>query len=381
MHILFLPSWYPETDADFSGSFFREQAAAFIELGHRVGVAVVRGFPVYEIGAYRSRPGMTERVEDGIVTLRDDALFPVPKFHALNLAVIERKWRALYRRYVAAHGKPDVLNAHGMFPGGIIASRIAASEGIPFVVTEHRPSSINFLRSPGYAGPAKRAAREARGLVAVARGFAPELNTAYGTTRWQYLPGLLSPQFEHISVRNPAQGPFVFGHVSHLDPGKRVDMLIEAFGDVYGDDPDTRLRIAGGSQHRAALEQIARDRGLENVEFVGAVPREGIVEEFSRSHAFVLPSEAEAFGTVLWEAMACGLPLVSTETWAGRNAVTPETGLLSPIDDRAALAAALTEMRRRFADFDPNRIREICVEHCGRDAFVENYVDLYQARA
>lgn len=378
MHILFFPSWYPESEEDFSGSFFREQAEAFVAEGHVAGVITVRGFPVYQYGAYRSRKIETYRVERGIVTLRDDAILPVPKLHALNLSALEQRWRRLYKLYVSEHGRPDVINAHAMFPAGIIASRIARSEQIPFVVTEHRPSSVDFLRSPGYAGAARSAAREASALVAVARGFVPVLDEAYGLSKWQYLPGLLSPQFEDVSVREPAEAPFVFGHVSHLDPGKRVDLLIEAFGDAFGSDPTTRLRIAGGSEHRAALESITEERQLTNVEFVGAVPRQQIVEEFSRSHVFALPSEAEAFGTVLWEAMACGLPLLSTATWAGHNAVTAETGILTPINDRQALAGALQDIRKRFNDFDSARIREVCVEHCGRRAFVSNYVKLYQ---
>lgn len=382
MHVLFLPSWYPETDTDFGGSFFREQAEAFIAEGHQVGVLTVRGFPVYEAKAMRARnTGIAQANEAGVHVFRADALLPVPKLHGLNLAALERRWNQLFADYVAVHGVPDVLHAHAMFPAGIIASRISERTGIPFLITEHRPSSMGLLKSPGYRGPAMQAMRNAIALVGVARGFAADLNEAYGTDKWQYLPGLLSPQFEDIPTRTAPAEPFVFGHVSHLDPGKRVDLLIESFGKAFKNDPTVRLRIAGGSVHKAALEAQVADLGLTNVDLVGAVAREHIVEEFSRANVFVLTSEKEAFGTVLWEAMACGLPILSTDTWAGKNAVTPETGLMTPIDDGDQLAENLRRMRAEFDRFDSTRIREICVDHCGQAVFVRQYVEIYESGA
>ena len=387
MHILFLPSWYPEFEGDFSGSFFREQAEAFVAEGHRVGVLAVRPFAIYEAQKLAARPrGIRVAQETGIPVYRADVLLPVPRWSAVNLAAMERRWWKLYETYVADHGRPDVLHAHAMFPAGIIAHRLSQRTGIPFVLTEHRPSSMERLREPGMGAPARSAARASRGLVAVARGFARELNEAYGlgegtnaATGWRYLPGLLSPQFQDIDVRPLPDGEIVFGHVSHLDPGKRVSLLIDAFAAAFPEGKGARLRIVGDSVHRAALVQQVAALGLtDRIEFVGAVPRDRIVAEFAQIHAFVLPSEAEAFGTVLWEAMACGVPLISTRTWAGMNAVTEQTGLITEIDDLDGLAQALKIMRTRASEYDPQLIRAACVEHCGREAFVSNYVDLYR---
>lgn len=383
MHILFIPSWYPRTDTDFTGSFFREQAEAFVQAGHRVGVLAVRGVPVYRRDEVRDRVrGIQVSDEHGIQTYRWDRVLPFPKLPGANEGVLRRAWEELYRGYVAEHGTPDVLHAHSMFPGGVIAHELSKHTGVPFVITEHRPSSIDRLRGPWNGSHGMSAARAAAARVAVAAGFVAPLNEAYGlegNDGWQYLPGLLSPQFERIDPRTVPEQPFTFGHVSHLDPGKRVSLLIEAFHDAFQGDTGVRLRIAGDSPHRAGLEGLAETLGVaDQVDFVGAVPRAEIVAEFSRSHVFVLPSEAEAFGTVLWEAMACGLPLVSTATWAGKNAITPENGLVVPIDDRGELAGALLRIRRDFAEYDPRVVRDICVAHCGANTFVGLYLDLYR---
>lgn len=383
MHVLFLPSWYPAGPTDFSGSFFIEQAEALVTAGHTVGVIAVKGIPIYAMGQVRNRvPGIRLSLESGIQTYRIDRVLPYPKVPGANNTVLLRAWRHLLTLYIKDNGKPDVLHAHAMFPAGLIAHTLSAEFEIPFIVTEHRPTSLERMKEKRNGRLGRSAAIAASSLVAVARGFVPELNATYDLRRdkWQYVPGLLSPQFENIRTRQIPAGPFIFGHVSHLDPGKRVDLLIQAFADRFRETEGFRLRIAGESIHRAGLEALATELGVSSkVDFIGAVARKDIVSEFSSAHVFVLPSHAEAFGTVLWEAMACGLPLISTRTWAGTNAIVATNGLLADIDDREELGTAMRTIQENFDSYDSAAIRTICVEHCGQTAFVSQYERIYAA--
>lgn len=382
-----MPSWYPETADDFSGSFFREQAEALAAAGHRVGVIAVRGFAIYQLAALRARPaGVRAASEGGVAVLRRDVLLPVPKAEALKLHLLERAWFDLYQRYVREHGTPDVLHAHTMLPAGLVAARVSRSTGVPFVVTEHRPSVADQISRGATRRRARAAARDAVALIAVSSGFAEALNSAYGTGRWRAVPGLLSPQLEDSSVRPTPAPRFVFGHVSHLDEGKRVDQLIDAFADAFGAESQSgnapTLRIVGDSPGRAALEaRAAASAAAGAIEFTGAVARERITAEFAGFSAFVLTSDAETFGTVFWEAMALGIPVIASDTWGGRSAARPDTGILVPTGDRAALTNALITMRERFNTFDAAHIRQQSIEHCGHAVFVNNYLEVYREAA
>lgn len=381
MHILFIPSWYPATPEDFSGSFFFEQAQALSDAGHQVGVASVRGIPVYSPAQLRTgRRGIRRSVEHGVVTYRADAILPFPKIPGANQRVLLSRWRNLVMRYIAENGRPDLLHAHAMFPAGLVAKALGEEFGLPFLVTEHRPSSIEGLKHKWLGSKGREAAKAASSLVAVARGFVPVLEAAYqlDEKKWRYIPGLLSPQFESVAPREAPALPFTFLHVSHLDPGKRVDLLIEAFAKEFENDYSVRLRIAGGSVHRLELEKLAEQLGVASqVDFIGPVQRKDIAAVFSAAHVFVLTSEAEAFGTVLWEAMATGLPLISTDTWAGMNAVVPANGLLAAVDDVVEIGSVMTRIQAEFGKYDPAAIREICIRHCGASAFVAEYQELY----
>ncbi len=380
MHILMLPSWYPQDAEAANGSFFREQAEALVRAGHRVGVIAVEGVSVTERRA-RSAATFTvapERDEGGVSVVRARALRPVPLASGLNLSVLVRRWGRLVTDYIERHGRPDVLHAHATNPAGVAAAAASRATGIPYLITEHRPESA--LAEAGSGAFARRLARsvgDASALVAVSPAFADSLNEAYGTSRWRYLPNLLPAQVEHSAISVPEEPPFVFGHVSNLHPYKRVDLLIEAFADAFGGAPDVRLRIAGDSAYLAGHRALVESLGLDTVDFVGAVPRSDISGEFSRCHAFALASSAESFGVVLWEAMACGLPIVATATDGGRHAVSDMSGLLVPIDDRAALASKLGEMRRSAGRFDRVAIRRRTLDECGFEAFVGQYTELY----
>jgi rhamnosyl/mannosyltransferase len=98
--------------------------------------------------------------------------------------------------------------------------------------------------------------------------------------------------------------------------------------------------------------QMSRDLGLEGrVRFLGDVSAADLPRLYAAADVFVLPSilRAEAFGLVLLEAMAAGLPCVTTELGTGSTFIVQDevTGLVVPPHDAAALAAAL---RRLAAD-------------------------------
>jgi glycosyltransferase involved in cell wall biosynthesis len=138
--------------------------------------------------------------------------------------------------------------------------------------------------------------------------------------------------------------------IGSLVPGKGYDLLIEAFAAMA--DLSWQLTIAGDrTRDRAAAARLdadiaAHDLG-DRIAVLGAVPSERIVELFLASDVFVLASRFEGYGMALAEAIAHGLPVVSTMAGAIPDTIPPGTGLLVPPNDAAALTQAL---RRLISD-------------------------------
>ena len=166
-----------------------------------------------------------------------------------------------------------------------------------------------------------------------------------------------------------------FLYVGRFSQEKGVDVLLRAFRDVPG-----RLILAGTGPQEEQVRALADDR----VELLGHVAREDLPALYASADCLVLPSRSEAWGMVLNEAAAAGLPLVATEAAGGGYDLIEEgvNGYRVPVEDEAALAAAL---RKVAADPDwriaaGERSRELTAGYTG-EAWAEQVVRLVRTRA
>jgi glycosyltransferase involved in cell wall biosynthesis len=150
----------------------------------------------------------------------------------------------------------------------------------------------------------------------------------------------------------PPQQPFILG-AGRLVHQKGFDILIRAFSLIAADMPKLRLVIAGEGSDAQQLRQLALTLGLEcRVLFLGNVGNLSVL--MRNAEVFVLSSRYEGFPNVLLEALASGLPVVSTDCPSGPREILGdgEFGLLVPCENPQALADAL---RRVATDADLRR--------------------------
>jgi len=172
----------------------------------------------------------------------------------------------------------------------------------------------------------------------------------------------------------------VLVHVGRFAPPKNHALLIEAFAQVRSDAPLYLLLVGGGELENAVREQVA-GLGLESrVRFLGI--RADVADILRASDMFVLSSRVEGNPLSVMEAMAAGLPVVSTAVGGVPELVRAgETGLLVPSEDAAALAQAM----QALVD-DPARrqamgaaARQYAVAHFDIRHTVRGYEQLYES--
>jgi glycosyltransferase involved in cell wall biosynthesis len=143
--------------------------------------------------------------------------------------------------------------------------------------------------------------------------------------------------------------------VGRIVPIKRLDLLLRAFARARKGGADAHLALVGDGEERARFEALAAELGTgDAVSFLGY--RRDLTDIAAAADVAILSSDNE--GTPVWliEAGAAGVAAIATDVGGTSEVVTPETGILVPPGDEAALSAAITELAAH-----PERRREMGV--------------------
>ncbi|MGH3873239.1 MAG: glycosyltransferase family 4 protein [Pseudonocardiaceae bacterium] len=256
----------------------------------------------------------------------------------------------------------DVLHAQYAYPTGLAVLRAAAQAGLPAVVSvqggdghwvgtccdTHRI----LMRAVFAHTPA---------LLIGSPSFAAEVAQRHDVdpARFTLVPGATDvTRFTPTAGLARLSDPAVLLYHGRVDVRKGVLDLLEAVRLLLAAGTRVRLLISGIGPDTARVRERVGALGLDqNVDVLGAVPYELAPEVYRRGEIFVSPTYAEGFSNTILEAMASGLPVVSTDVVGVRDCIRPDVnGVLVAPGDPPALAAGIRRLltddvlRRRVAE-------------------------------
>jgi glycosyltransferase involved in cell wall biosynthesis len=176
--------------------------------------------------------------------------------------------------------------------------------------------------------------------------------------------------------------PFVIA-VGRLVKAKDYPTLIEAFS-IVCKKQNVNLVIIGGGVEENNLKELVKKNGVsDKILFLGT--KENPYKYMKSSELLVSSSVREGFLNVLVEAMACGIPVISTDCQSGPNEIIQngENGILVPIKDKKILAAAILELlenknlRRKFSEAGKKAAEKFSLEN-GIKNYEKLFVDILE---
>jgi glycosyltransferase involved in cell wall biosynthesis len=268
--------------------------------------------------------------------------------------------------------RPDVVHTHGYRPDVLHGSGLQR-RGLPMVTTVHGFTGGGW-KNRFYEWLQVRAFRRYDAVVVVSRPLVDRMARA-GVPRarihaipnaWRPSPGALPlGRAAARAALGIARDDFVLGWVGRLSREKGADVLLRALPHLR--DLPLSVSVLGTGAEQVRLQTGASRLGLDQrIRWHGAVPDAGRL--FPAFDAFVLSSRTEGTPVSLLEAMAAGVPVVTTQVGGVPDVVSPAEAVLVRSDDPGNLAAGIravyddpTAARRRASAAAARLLRDFSV--------------------
>jgi N-acetyl-alpha-D-glucosaminyl L-malate synthase BshA len=284
----------------------------------------------------------------------------------------------------------DLLHVHYAIPhasAAYFARQILKKKGrdIPFITTLHGTDITLVGKDLTYAPVVAFSINESDAITAVSNNLREETYRSFDIekdiqviTNFVDMKRFRHSDKNHFKKMLAPNGEHILAHVSNFRKVKRVEDVIRVFERVHEKIPCKLLMIGDGPE-RPGAEELCRSLQICNdIRFLGK--QDQMDEILSITDLFLLPSQYESFGLSALEAMACGVPAISTNA-GGLPEINVDgvTGYLSnvgDVDDMAANALHILTDEARLQEFKKNALAH--ARTFDKDHIVPVYEELYE---
>jgi N-acetyl-alpha-D-glucosaminyl L-malate synthase BshA len=245
---------------------------------------------------------------------------------------------------VVKNEKLDLLHVHYAIPhasAAYMAKQILKTQGIliPFVTTLHGTDITLVGKDASYEPVVTFSINQSDGVTAVSEDLKRETYASFAITNGiEVIPNFIDlekfkkQKKEHFKKAICPNDEALVVHTSNFRKVKRVPDVIRVFANLHNEIPSKLLMIGDGPD-RSKGEAMCRDLGITDaVRFLGKL--EAVEEVLSVADLFLMPSEKESFGLAALEAMACEVPVISSDAGGLPELnVQGVTGFMSKVGD------------------------------------------------
>ena len=397
-HIVFLARWYPHRYDPMFGLFVQRHAEAaalfnditviYCQQTTDNGQQTLSTDNQQTVRTYCIRPfEIVRTLENNVDTIR--IYYKKPKNKILSLL---RFYRAnmiglrLGRKDGRGDPRPyDLIHVHILTRLGVIAWIQKLLHKTPYIITEHWSRYLPGNDFNGFLRKffTKIVVRNAKLVTTVTENLANAMK-AHGLKNDNYvvLPNVVNLDMFHISKKNTdATGhvPTII-HISCFeDKSKNISGLLESLKIINDKGIDFQCTLIGEGMDFEMMKQKAESMQLINkVSFTGLLEGQALADELSSGDFLVLSSNYENMPVVILEALASGLPVVSTNVGGIKEMIDETKGILVEPRNQEALAEAIIKMIETYKNYDANYLRNSVIEKYGYESVGRFLDEMYK---
>ena len=329
------------------------------------------------------RPGTFKEKFAENITIHKIGIHKKHLHHWRKIEVLEwlAKAQRYYQRMILANSY-DLAHAFFGFPTGWLCYRNAGK--LPFIISlrgsdvpgQHARLKLDYkILGPTF----KRIWNSSMGLIACSEGLKRRALDFLPSAKIEVIPnGVELNRFRPVEKQADKQTLKILT-VGRLSVTKRVHMLIEAVEILVKQDQNIHLTIVGDGALGQELKGLISKKGLDKtIEMTGRIDSKQMPEIYQGSDIFVSASLQEGMSNAMLEAMASGLPIITTRC-EGVEELIKDNGIVVETDDAEAIAASVKKLASDNMLFDSMCVAaRLQAERFSWERIAEDYIQYYE---
>jgi len=393
--ILVIPSWYPSEEKPYAGIFFKIQAKIFEN--NPVFDLKVLPYSVRNVGK-RELVKRFLRADFTAITKTKEIAIDLDKFEIYlntenfsyltkkngDLSIIKNLYLNAILKMIQFGWKPDLVHAHDIHWGGVIAKYLYDNLGLQYIITQHSPIFFNYI-DDFMRHEFSMAFKSARQVLAVSRNDARLLDAAGLNSNIQNVGNLIDENLFFLKVNRGQEDKFVIFTVGSLSYRKDYPIFIKAINHLVNDLNQKDIEVI--INHIASFEdnfslsellELIKQYSLESYcTIVKGCALEQMPAYYHKASVYVQTSIYETFGVAVVEALMCGTPVVATDNGGIQDIYDNKNMILKKNHDYIGVAEAIYAIKQKDVKFESNDLRNSVINKFGMDAFKERIGNIY----
>lgn len=383
LNILFLSSWYPNRVLPTLGNFVQKHAEAVALYEHVVALYVcsdANNKKKYEI------------VESNLHNVHTINVYYKKVEHSIPL--ISQFQKA--RRYIKAHlmglkivnqkfNRIDLVHHNILYPAGIIAWYLKKSKGIPYIITENWTGYLPSKNThQGWIQKilSKKIARNANCITPVSKDLQDAMKNHGFDSKYEIIYNVTDTRLFHPDKEKQKAEKVKIVHISTLDDAhKNVSGMLRVAEKLSKLRNDFEIWFIGDGD-ATPHTKTASDLGIHKTFafFDGTKTTTEVAEIMRTANCFLLFSNYENLPCVMVEALASGIPIVSSTAGGIPEHITDNLGILvKPLDEDALLNALNKAIDNiKAGKYNSEELSNYAINNFSYEKVGEKFVDLYE---
>lgn len=378
--VLFLASWYPSRLNPTLGNF-NEKFAEAAALQHHV--------TALHVAADSSMKHKTEEDYSLINGVHTHIVYFKKKEKENRLDKIFKALAYLkyyvrvFKAYKKSKGRPHIIHLSVLYPVGVIALLVKIIYGIPYVISEHWTGYLpaNFVKQNFFVRwLSRRIAANASALMPVSADLKKAMTTLGFAAPYHIVHNVTDTNHFRLpeEKRNPNEKKIIL-HVSSLkDDHKNITGILNVTALLWQERKDFELHIVGDGNAEPHIKHAANKKLLNTaVHFFDAMTPQQVAQKMQNADLFLLFSNYENLPCVIVEALATGLPVISSTAGGIPEHLSKDKGILVPPKDEEALFNACMQMLDSHNKYDKKKLHEYAKENFSYESVSDRLTKIY----